>query len=153
MPRKYTNRTTHFILHDDGTFDVYINKKFKECGLYDETPDSITLDYYKDSAIFEKEEGCLISENYRIWLEDRIINVPGGILNNGIFVADPKAENDFPEKKDYFNEDYVTGSKVEEIIGDIRIREHKEERKEETKKETTDFTNSLIEGEKKETEG
>ncbi len=153
MPRKYTNRTTHFILHDDGTFDVYINKKFKECGLYEETPDSVTLYYHKDSAIFEKEEGCLISENYRIWLEDRIINVPGGILNNGIFVADPKAKNDIPEKKDYFNEDYVTGSKVEEIIGDIRIREHKEERKEETKKETTDFTNSLIEGEKKETEG
>ena len=64
-----------------------------------------------------------------------------------------KDENDFPGKKEYFNEDYVTGSKVEEIIGDIRISEHKEERKEETKKETTDFTNSLIEGEKKETEG
>jgi hypothetical protein len=88
MPRKYTNRTTHFILHDDGTFDVYINKKFRECGLYEETQDIVKLDYYKHSSVFIKEEGCLISENCRIWIEDRIMNVPGGILNNGVFIAD-----------------------------------------------------------------
>ncbi len=82
MPRKYTNKTTHFILHDDGTFDVYINKKFKECGLYEETLDTVKLDYYKHSSTFTKEEGCLISENYRIWLEDRILSVPVGDLES-----------------------------------------------------------------------
>lgn len=87
MPRKYTNKTTHFILHDDGTFDVYMNKKFKECGLYEETLDTVKLDYYKHSSIFQKEEGCLISENYRVWIENRIMSVPGGILNNGVFIA------------------------------------------------------------------
>ncbi|MDQ1254470.1 MAG: hypothetical protein QG646_3719 [Euryarchaeota archaeon] len=86
MPRKYINKTTHFILHDDGTFDVYINKKFKDCGLYEETPDTVKLDYFKHSSIFIKDEGCLISENCRIWLEDRMISVPGGILNNGVFI-------------------------------------------------------------------
>lgn len=88
MPRKYANKTTHFVLHDDGTFDVYIDKKFKECGLYEETLDTVKLNYFNDSSVFKKEEGCLISENYRVWIEDRIINVPGGILNNGIFIAD-----------------------------------------------------------------
>ena len=87
MPRKYTNKTTQFILHDDGTFDVYMNKKFKECGLYEETLDTVKLNYFKHSSIFQKEEGCLISENCRIWIEDRVINVPGGTLNNGVFVA------------------------------------------------------------------
>ena len=87
MPRKYSNRTTHFILHDDGTFDVYINKKFKYCGLYEETLDTVKLNYFKDSAMFKKDEGCLISENFKIWIEDRIISVPGGILNNGVFIA------------------------------------------------------------------
>lgn len=87
MPRKYTNKTTSFILHDDGTFDVYINKKFKECGLYEETLDTVILNYYKHSSIFQREEGCLISENYRIWIEEGIINVPGGVLNNGVFIA------------------------------------------------------------------
>lgn len=87
MPRKYANKTTHFILHDDGTFDVYINKKFKECGLYEETLDTVKLNYFKHSSIFQKEEGCLISENCRIWIEAGIINVPGGILNNGVFIA------------------------------------------------------------------
>lgn len=93
MPRKYSNRTTHFILHDDGTFDVYINKKFKDCGLYEETLDTVKLNYYKHSSIFEKDEGCLISENCRIWIEDRIISVPGGILNNGIFIANCDSES------------------------------------------------------------
>ena len=37
--------------------------------------------------MFKKDEGCLISENLRIWIEDKIISVPGGILNNGVFVA------------------------------------------------------------------
>ncbi len=87
MPRKYSNRTTHFILHDDGTFDVYINKKFKDCGLYEETLDTVKLNYYKHLSIFKKDEGCLISENCRIWIEDRIISVPGGTLNNGVFIA------------------------------------------------------------------
>lgn len=87
MPRKYSNKTTHFVLHDDGTFDVYINKKFKECGIYQETLDTVKLNYYKHTSTFQKEEGCLISENYRIWIEDRIMNVPGGILNNGVFIA------------------------------------------------------------------
>lgn len=86
MPRKYSNKTTHFILHDDGTFDVYMNKKFKVCGRYEETLDTVKLDYYKHTSIFMKEEGCLISENYRIWVEDRILSVPGGILNNGVFI-------------------------------------------------------------------
>lgn len=88
MPRKYTNNETYFILHDDGTFDVYINKKFKECGLYEETLDTVKLDYFKHSSTFKKEEGCLISGNYRIWIEEGIINVPGGILTNGVFTAD-----------------------------------------------------------------
>ena len=87
MSRKYSNKTTHFVLHDDGTFDAYINKKFKECGLYEETPDTVILNYYKHSSTFQKEEGCLISENFRIWVEDRVINVPGGTFNNGVFVA------------------------------------------------------------------
>ncbi|MGB9929506.1 MAG: hypothetical protein ACPK85_14085 [Methanosarcina sp.] len=144
MPRKYNNRSTHFILHDDGTFDVYIDKKFKECGLYEETPDTIELNYYKDSAIFQKEEGCLISENHRIWLEDRVISVPGGILNNGIFIANCQNEvvSDF---ENFINEDYINGSRVEEIIGELRVRAQREEE--------IDFTNTLIEGEKKETEG
>ncbi|WP_410507492.1 hypothetical protein RSJ42_11815 [Methanosarcina hadiensis] len=93
MPRKYSNKTTHFVLHDDGTFDVYINKKFKECGIYEETPDTVKLDYYKHTSIFQKEEGCLISENFRIWIEDRVMNVPGGILNNGVFVANNESGN------------------------------------------------------------
>ena len=93
MPRKYSNKTTHFILHDDGTFDVYMNKKYKECGLYEETPDTLKLDYYKHSSIFQKEEGCLISENGRIWMEDGIINVPNGILDNGLFIVKNDSEN------------------------------------------------------------
>jgi hypothetical protein len=93
MPRKYANKTTHFVLHDDGTFDVYINKKFKECGLYEETPDTVILNYFKHSSTFQKEEGCLISENCRIWLEDGIINVPGGTLTNGVFTANLDSEN------------------------------------------------------------
>ena len=93
MSRKYSNKTTHFVLHDDGTFDVYMNKKFKECGIYEETPDIIKLDYYKHTSIFQKEEGCLISENCRIWVEDRIMNVPGGILNNGDFIANNDSGN------------------------------------------------------------
>jgi hypothetical protein len=87
MPRKYTNKTTQFVLHDDGTFDVYMNRKFKECGLFEETLDTIILNYFKHSSIFQKEEGCLVSENYRIWIEDGVRNVPGGILNNGVFIA------------------------------------------------------------------
>ena len=93
MPRKYINKTTHFILHDDGTFDVYVNKKFKDCGLYEETPDTVKLDYFKHSSTFIKEEGCLISENCRIWLEDRMISVPGGILNNGVFIPNSESGN------------------------------------------------------------
>lgn len=92
MPRKYSNRTTHFILHDDGTFDVYINKKFKDCGIYEETQDTVKLNYFKDSALFKKDEGCLISENFRIWIEDRTMNVPGGILKNGVFISNCDSE-------------------------------------------------------------
>jgi hypothetical protein len=99
MPRKYSNKTTHFILHDDGTFDVYINKKFKDCGLYEETLDTVTLNYYKHTSIFNKDEGCLISENCRIWIEDRIICVPGGILNNGVFVANCNDEGNSIENE------------------------------------------------------
>lgn len=93
MPRKYINKTTHFILHDDGTFDVYVNKKFKDCGLYEETLDTVKLDYFKHSSTFIKEEGCLISENCRIWLEDRMISVPGGIVNNGVFIPNSESGN------------------------------------------------------------
>ena len=48
--------------------------------------------------MFKKEEGCLISENFRIWIEDRVISVPGGILNNGIFIAN--CDNESSSLKD-----------------------------------------------------
>jgi hypothetical protein len=100
MSRKYSNDTTCFILHDDGTFDAYMNNKFKECGLYEENPDTVVLNYYKHSSIFQKEEGCLISENCRIWVEDRVMSVPGGTLNNGVFIANSDCGEYYPKDID-----------------------------------------------------